>query len=89
MSICNYELRIRRVDLGELSQPCGDAIRTPEDVVNAAKLLIGCSAQEQFLTFFLDTKNRVLGYNESARGGLDTCPVDHIASGSASHVFAV
>jgi DNA repair protein RadC len=51
-------------------------IHYPLDVVNAARELIGSSAQECFIVFVLDVKNRVLGYYTAALGSIDSCPID-------------
>jgi len=75
-SIKNFELKVKRVAVGEGVEPYGASVRSPSDVARIAQLLIGDSAQEHFLVFLLDVRNRVIGYSEVARGGIDTCPVD-------------
>ncbi len=75
-TIKNYELRVRRVNLADAGAPYGETVRAPDDVARIAQVLIGDSAQELFLVFMLDIKNRVLGFSEVARGGIDVCPVD-------------
>ncbi len=75
-TIKNYELRVRRVKLADAGAPYGESVRAPDDVARIAQVLIGDSAQELFLVFHLDIKNRVLGFSEVARGGIDVCPVD-------------
>lgn len=75
-TIKKIELRARRIRVSEKQEPYLAAIRTPGDVSKIAAQLLGSEAQEVFIVFLLDIKNRVLGYNEVARGGVDTCPVD-------------
>ena len=75
-TIKNYELRVRRVNLADAGAPYGERVRAPDDVARIAQLLIGDSAQELFYVFHLCIKNRVLGFSEVARGGIDVCPVD-------------
>lgn len=52
------------------------AVREPKDAASIAAALLEGEEQEVFLAFPLDVKNRVLGYVEAARGGIDSCPVD-------------
>lgn len=75
-TVKNYELRIRRIPVAE--EPVGyqTAITDRQTVERLAKTLIGDSAQEVFLAFSLDIKNRVIGYTEVGRGGVDGCAVD-------------
>ncbi len=75
-TIKNYELRVRRVKLADAGAPYGERVRAPDDVARIAQVLIGDCAQELFLVFHLDIKNRVLGFSEIGRGGIDVCPVD-------------
>lgn len=75
-SIKNFELKVKRVAVGEAVEPYGASVRSPSDVARIAQLLVGDSAQEHFLVFLLDVRNRVLGFSETSRGGIDTCPVD-------------
>ncbi len=75
-TIKNYELRVRRVTVADAGAHYGKKLRAPRDVSRLAQLLIGDCAQELFYAFHLDIKNRVLGFSEVARGGIDICPVD-------------
>ena len=75
-TIRNFELKVKRVAVGEGTEPYGASVRSPSDVARITQLLIGESAQEHFLVVLLDVKNRVLGYSETSRGGIDTYPVD-------------
>lgn len=75
-TIKNYELVIKRVNLGELGAPYGQQVTQAEDVSRMAQYLIGDSAQEKFYVFMVDIKNRVIGFHEAARGGNDSCFVD-------------
>ena len=47
-----------------------------EDVVELSRMILSKEDQEVFLVFVLDIKNRVLGYQEVARGAVNICPVD-------------
>lgn len=78
-TIKKLELRERRVSLGLAVRDAtmsGYRLTTPALVRNAAIDLIGEEAQEVFLVFLLDVRNRIIGYVEAARGGVDVCPVD-------------
>jgi len=72
----NYTLKIRREAIGENPAVYTKHVHTPVDVVGLAKMISGDSAQESMLVFLLDVKNRVVGFTEAARGGIDSCPVD-------------
>jgi DNA repair protein RadC len=75
-TIKNFELKVKRVAVGEGSEPYGASVRSPGDVARIAQALIGDSAQEHLCVFLLDVKNRVVGFSEAARGAIDSCPVD-------------
>jgi DNA repair protein RadC len=76
MMIKNFELKVRRVQVGEGGAPYGKAIREPADVADIARRIIGDNAQESFVVFILDIRNRVVGFTEAARGSIDACPVE-------------
>ena len=75
-TIRNIELKVKRVAVSEGTEPYGASVRSPDDVSRIAQKLIGDDAQERFLVFVLDIRNRVIGYHEAARGSIDSCPVD-------------
>jgi DNA repair protein RadC len=75
-TIKNFELKVKRVAVGEGSEPYGASVRSPSDVARIAQALIGDSAQEHFCVFLLDVKNRVVGFTQAAMGAIDSCPVD-------------
>ncbi|MFC1610293.1 RadC family protein [Myxococcota bacterium] len=94
-TIRNFEMKVRRVRIGEQQPPYGQSISTPERVAEIAKTLIGECAQESFCVFLLDVKNLITGYSEVGRGGIDSCPVDPravfraaIATGASSIIVA-
>lgn len=94
-TIKQYEIRTRRVQLGEQSATYRQKIGEPWQVVRLAQDLIGDAGQEVFLAFYLNVRNRVLGFTEVARGGIDTCPVDPrvvfrsaIATGASALIVA-
>lgn len=66
----------RRHKLGEEPEPYNTAIKSPEMVRNVAASVLENHDHESFLVFLLNVKNKVIGYQEVARGGIDTCPVD-------------
>jgi DNA repair protein RadC len=75
-TIRNIELKVKRVAVSEGTEPYGASVRSPNDVARIAQSLIGDSAQEMFLVFILDVKNRLVGFHEASRGSIDSCPVD-------------
>lgn len=75
-TIKKIEIRARRLRVAESEQPYGTPIILASHVVNAARAILDGEDQEVFLVFLLDIKNKVLGYQEVARGAVDTCPVD-------------
>jgi len=75
-TIKNYELRIRRLAVSEQPPGYGRCVQGPTEVARVAQELVGDLAQEVFLIFHLDSRNKLLGYTEIGRGGLDRCPVD-------------
>ena len=75
-SIKNFEIKVKRVAVGEGTEPYGASVRCPDDVSRIAQKLIGDSAQERFIVIHLDIRNRVIGFSEAARGSIDSCPVD-------------
>ncbi len=75
-TITRYELRLRRERIAAADSSTGTRLPGPTEVAELARRLIGDAGEEHFLIFHLDVKNRVLGFTEIARGGVDTCPVD-------------
>ena len=75
-TIKKFEIRSRMVRVAESKVPYGLSIQSPQQVTKAARSILNGEEQEVFLTFLLDIKNRILGYQEVARGALDSCPVD-------------
>ena len=53
----------------------GTVVSNSRTVVAIGAQLIGTEDQEVMLSFALDTKNRILGYTEVARGGLNCASV--------------
>ena len=66
----------RRYKLGEEPAPYNVAVREPGMVARMAASVLENQDNESFLVFLLNIKNKVIGYQEVARGGIDTCPVD-------------
>ena len=75
-TIKNYELRIRRIPVAEEPAGYGTAIAAQTDIERLARAIIGDCAEERFIAFSLDIKNRVMGYSEIGRGSVDGCAVD-------------
>ena len=77
-TVKKLEIRSRRVALeaADSKVPYGEPVREPKDAASIAAALLEGEDQEVFLAFPLDIKNRVLGYTEVARGGIDSCSVD-------------
>jgi DNA repair protein RadC len=72
-----FKFTIKRQRVNEPSGPYdGTSINGPDKVARIARELLQSEDQEVFLTFFLNSSNKVLGYSEVARGTLDSCPVD-------------
>ena len=66
----------RRHRFGEEPAPYNVAVSCPKVVAEIAKKLLADRDSESFLVFLLDIKNKPIGYQEAARGGIDVCPVD-------------
>jgi len=75
-SIKKIELRATRVKVAESCVVYHTTIVGPHAVVRVARSLLKGEDQEVFLVFLLDCRNKISGYSEIARGGIDTCPVD-------------
>jgi DNA repair protein RadC len=75
-TIKKLEIRARRVRVEEPGAVYGETIKAPERAADLAAQLIDGDEQEVFLVFLLDVKNRILGFVEAARGGIDACMVD-------------
>lgn len=73
--LVEYDVRLKRVNL-EVKEPMGSPIKEPNDVLKIAQTLIGDCGQEVFLVFFLDIRNKVIGYQEMFKGGLSSTIVD-------------
>lgn len=95
-SIQKVSLRVQRVSLvAEGGAEYSKIVSHARDAAAVARSLIATEAQEVFLTFHLDVKNRVIGYTESARGSLSACVVDPtsvfraaIVNGAHAVIFA-
>lgn len=53
----------------------GDIVSDPDSVVKLANELIGDRSKENFLAFYLDTKNRIASYQVVGVGSTNACPV--------------
>lgn len=74
-TIRKVELRWKRVSIvrEEDQAVYGNQMSCSKEVSNLVDILIGHEVSEVFLVFMLDCKNRVIGYHETARGGLNAC----------------
>lgn len=70
------ELKSKRVRVAEPSSPYGTPIKEPSMAAELAERLLDGDERESFLVFLLDIRNKVIGYVEAAKGGIDNCPVD-------------
>jgi DNA repair protein RadC len=75
-ALYKMELRRRACRLKEAEELYNVKIVEPSKVAKLAQRLLKDEAQEVVLFFFLDTRNKIIGYIEAARGGLDLCLVD-------------
>lgn len=75
-TIKEIELRVRRVDVGEDQAPYNVKVDSPTVVHEVAAAVLKETDQEHFLVFLLGIHNKLTGYLEVHRGGLDSCPVD-------------
>lgn len=73
-----YRLTVKRELVSESPGPLfsGTCVRKPSDVSRVAKTLIGDEDQEVFVAFYLDIKNRIVGFAEVGRGSVESCPAD-------------
>jgi DNA repair protein RadC len=74
-TIKKFEVKTRRVALEEECFQVVSRISCSRDVAKIATSLLGEEDNEVFMVLLLDTKNRVLGYTEAARGGVSSCAV--------------
>lgn len=61
--------------LGEASARRGRSLSDPADVAKAAMARMGSKGIEEFWVLFMDTKNRVIGWEQMARGTVNATPV--------------
>lgn len=70
--IQGYRTKLVRERTAKYSLPL-DTVDTPHHAAAAATALIGDSDREHVLCFWLDNENKILGYQEVARGGIAGC----------------
>ncbi len=75
-SIKHIEIRATRLKISEDHEIYATRIGDPETIVRLTRSILEGVDTERFLVFLLDVKNKIIGYNEVARGGPDACPVD-------------
>lgn len=75
-TIKKIELRVKRERLAESGVPYNSQISEPHSAVKIAQSILAGIDHEAFLALPLDIKNKVLGYVEVAKGGIDLCQVD-------------
>ena len=73
--IRKIELRFKDVMLicDEDQAVYGETVTCSNEVSRLVNILIGYEVTEVFLVFMLDTKNRVISYQETSRGGMNAC----------------
>lgn len=75
-TIKRIDLKVRREVLAESKEPYLAKIADPKDLARIAQSILQDVDRECFLTVPVDCKNKVLGYVETAKGGIDICMVD-------------
>ena len=73
-SIQRYEITTRKVTIEQGNFK--HAITDSELAASVLRELLALEAQEVFGALLLNASNRILGYHEVARGGIDSCQVD-------------
>lgn len=53
--------------------PIGELCRSPHDAITALHALIGDDASECIVAVLIDTRHRIIGYHEVARGTVNAC----------------
>ena len=74
-TIKRFELRMKREKLGANSV-LGVTLSAPELVAATTKMICDGIDNEVFLVFLLSCANKIIGYSQTAQGGVDNCPVD-------------
>lgn len=75
-TIKRFELRVKRDRLMEATSPYDTTLSEPRNVEQVTQALCHGLDHEIFLVFLLGPDNRIMGYVEVARGGVDFCTVD-------------
>ena len=65
----------RRRTATDAAEPAFTPVRSSGDVAPIARTLIGARLTESLIVLALDSKNRILGFHEVARGSVTACPV--------------
>jgi DNA repair protein RadC len=75
-AIYRFDVRMKREHLAEATEEYSRIVRSSRDVNNLARgLNLHTQPFESMLAVFLNCRNRVLGYEEVARGGVSSCAV--------------
>jgi len=74
-TIKRLELRAYRERLAESKEPYNACFSQPHEVAAVVRSIFHGVDHESFLAIPVDIKNKVLGYVEAARGGVDQCQV--------------
>lgn len=75
-SIKKFSVVAERVVMENPPLDLGVSVTTPRQAALAAQNLIGSEEQEVFIVLMFDARNKLLGFVEAARGGIDSCHVD-------------
>jgi DNA repair protein RadC len=65
----------RRKTAHDAGAPTVTTVRSSQDIAPIARALIGARLTESLIVFALDSKNRIVGFHEVARGSTSSCPV--------------
>lgn len=74
-TIKRFELRVKREKLNA-NPVLGATLSAPELVAAITKMICDGTDNEVFLVFLLSCANKIIGYSQTAQGGVDSCPVD-------------
>ena len=88
-TIKRFEVRSSRVSVSEGKDIYNRQISRPGVIASIVRQFTNGLDQECFYVFMLDAKNKIIGYSEVGRGGIEDCGVDpRIVFRSAIHLSA-
>lgn len=75
-TIRKFEVKARRIRVAEYEPHYEAKFSGPDCVTRLAREILKGETQEVFICFLLTVRNKLIGYEEIARGSLTACPVD-------------